>query len=113
MAEHELEKFQNRVIEAIKNETHDAIKHTGKTWVKEAVEETVPVAVEATFVKLGIDCKNPFEAQRDFAYLRTAREESEDRRKIIVGAITRWGIGIFIAAASAGASLWSAMQNKP
>jgi len=109
MTETELHAIENRIITAIKEQTHESIKDTGKTWVTEASA----AAVEATFIKLGLDCKQPFEAQKDFAYLRQSRSDSEDRRKIITQTITKWGLAIFLSAAAAGASTWAVIQNKP
>jgi hypothetical protein len=88
--ERQMSDLKRELIEAIKTETHEAIKHTGHSWIKEAVAEIVPVTIEATLERLGIDCKNPFECQKDMAYLRTSRQISEDRHKIFVQTAVRW-----------------------
>lgn len=113
MTETELQAFQREVISTIKIETHDAIKNTGSSWVTETVEKTVPKAIEATFIKLGLDCKSPIEAQKDFAHLRVARIESEDRRKIVIQTITKHVTTLCISAMTAGAAVWIALTNKP
>lgn len=113
MTEPELAALERRIISAIKEQTHESIKDTGRTWVIETVERTVPAAVEATFIQLGLDCKKPFEAQKDFAHLRTIRTDSEDRRKIVVSTITKWGLGLFLAAVSAGSGVIAALKIKP
>lgn len=110
MTEPELAALERRIITAIKEQTHESIKDTGRTWVIETVERTVPVAVEATFTQLGLDCKKPFEAQKDFAHLRKTRLESEDRRKIVIQSVTKWGVGIVLSAISAGGGVWFALK---
>lgn len=88
--ERHMDELKRELIDAIKTETHNAIKHTGHSWVKDAVKEIVPVAVEETLTRLGIDCKHPFECQADMLYLRSARRASEDRSKVFVHTIIRW-----------------------
>lgn len=103
------EKELNAIINAIKVQTHESIKHTGSTWVAEASSN----AIEATFIKLGIDCKKPIEVQKDFAYLRQSRSDSEDRRKTLMQAVTKWTSTIILSAISAGAVAWTALQGRP
>jgi hypothetical protein len=44
--------------------------------VVEVVRETVPVAVEETFLRLGVDASDPIEMQKDMAFLRLSRTTS-------------------------------------
>jgi len=95
--ERQMSDLKRELIDAIKTETHEAIKHTGHSWIKEAVAEIVPVTIEATLERLGIDCKNPFECQADMLYLRSARRASEDRQKVFMQTVVR-----FLATAGMG-----------
>lgn len=108
MTEHEIELFQIAAIKAIKEEAHQALKETGKEWVeqttKSTVESTVPLAIEATFIRLGLDCRNPFETQKDFAHLRVIRTDSEDNRKIVRQSVTKWITTMCLSAIGAGAA---------
>jgi hypothetical protein len=89
--------LERRLIRAIREETNEAIKHTGHTWIRQAVEEIVPPTVEATLERLGIDYRNPLESQQDFAHLRKSRIESEDRRKVFIASLIRWGAPLGVA----------------
>ena len=44
---------------------------------QEIAETAAREAVERTFVKMGLDTRDPHEAQADMAYLRTQRKASE------------------------------------
>lgn len=110
MNDTELQAFKREVISTIKNETHDAIKETGQTWVIETVTKTVPVAIEATFIKLGLDCTRPLDAQKDFAFLRQTRSESEDRKKIVVQTLTKYLTTFCISACTAGLAVWAIVK---
>jgi hypothetical protein len=110
MTKNDLHAFKQEVLEVLREQAHDTLKNTGKGWVVEAVERTVPVAVEATFVKLGIDCKNPFEAQKDFAHLRMIRTESEDTRKNIRQSVIKWTTTICLSAIGAGFTVWALIK---
>ena len=43
-----------------------------------AVEKTVPVVMEATLTRLGIDARDPIGVQRQMAYLKDAAERAQD-----------------------------------
>ncbi len=96
-----IEKQQKKSIEAIKHETHEAIKETGHTWIEAAVRKITPVAVESTLIRLGMDPKQPLDLQKDFAWLRKMREETENKRKTVITAtinyLTPAGIAALIA----------------
>lgn len=109
MTETELHALRRDIITAIRGEAHDVLKDAGNTWVAEASA----ASVEATFIRLGLDIKEPIELQKDFAYVRTSRVDSEDRRKIVVSTITKWGLGLFLAAVSAGSGVIAALKIKP
>ena len=112
MTETELQSFKREVILAIQTETHSAIKDTGSTWVVEAVERAVPLATEALFIKFGIDTKNPIELQKDFAYLRGGRIDSEDRRKTVMQTLTRQLTTFCVSAITASIILWLSLTGK-
>jgi len=96
-----IEKQKKESLEAIRHETHEAIKTTGHTWIEEAVRKIVPVAVESTMERLGMRPKEPFEMQQDFIWLRKMREEAENKRKTVITAtinyLTPAGIAALIA----------------
>ena len=96
--------LRKELVDAIKTETNEAIKHTGHSWIEEAVRKIVPIAVEATLVRLGMQCDSPFDMQRDFAFLRQSRLDSEDRRKVFWKTVVSWGTTIVIAAVVAYAA---------
>lgn len=94
MGNAELDDFKKEIIEAIKTQTDESIRVTGQSWVEEAVTKTTI----SLFTKLGIDCKNPLEMQRDFAHIRKSRLDSEDVIKTIRTTVIKWGLTIMLAA---------------
>ena len=106
MDKNELDLFKSEVLRTIRNETHEAMQNTGKLWVKEAVFEIVPTAIEATFVKFGIDPSKPLLVQCDLAYLRQLRTTNDDAGRIIRKSLLEKCIaGIFLIA-SGGIGAW-------
>ncbi len=70
---------------------------------EEQVREVVRTTVAECLTQLGIDKRKPFEMQRDFQWLRKAREGSEKVRSrilyILVGAAVTGILGLLAAGA--------------
>lgn len=49
-----------------------------KQIIRDVINETVPVAVNASFERLGFDVSDPIEMQRQAAYLREATKREQD-----------------------------------
>lgn len=68
-------------------DTGDGI-HLSRAELHGIIESTV----ESTLIRLGLDPEQPFEAQKDFAYLRQLREGSAATRLAVVGVIFTGGV---------------------
>ena len=106
MDRNELDNFKSEVLSAIRNETHEAMQNTGKLWVKEAVFEIVPPAIEATFIKFGIDPSKPLQVQCDLAYLRQMRTRGDENLKIIRKSLLEKCVASMLLIASGGIGAW-------
>ena len=98
MSDAEMIRFKEEVIKTIQSETHEAIKHTGNAWIKDAVREIVPIAIKETFMMFGIDPKDPIAVQKDMSYLRELRADSEDRKKAVWNTVIRFTTSGFLSA---------------
>lgn len=108
MTEDELRYLKAELITAIKEETHEAIKHTGHTWIEEAVRKIVPVAIESCMIRLGMEPSEPLLMQRDFSWVRKMREESESKRKVLMTAMINWVTPLSLS----GLLAWLISSNK-
>ena len=106
MDKNELEHFKSELLNTIRNETHEAMQNTGKLWVKEAVSEIVPPAIEATFIKFGIDPSKPLQVQCDLAYLRQLRTRGDENIQIIRKSLLEKCITTMLLIASGGIGAW-------
>lgn len=97
MTNAELELFKDQILNAITEQTHESIKETGHTWIKDAVREIVPVVFEDTLLRLGINSKEPIELQKDLAHLRQSRLDSYDTFKMIKRMVIGWITPIIIS----------------
>lgn len=111
MNDADLSRFKKECISAIKEETHIAIKHTGHSWIKDAVREIVPLVMHDTLTKLGIQPEPPFESQKDFAYLRQSRIDSEDTKKNIRKSVQTYLVNGGISLIVAGAASWVMIKS--
>ena len=66
--------------------------------IKRVAKEVVPPAVRETLVAMGIDAKDPMEAQKDFHFLRDLRTGAEGikgkARVAAVGVLVAAGLGL-------------------
>jgi len=93
----ELARFEKEIIEAIKKQTEESIKHTGHAWIEDAVSKIVPQAIQETLVRLGMDYTNPLEMQKDLGYLRQSRLDSADTFKAVKRMVIGWITPIIIS----------------
>ena len=80
---------EKELAKELAKELMPMIKDTKKEWVAEACKEIIPKVIEETFLKLGIDSKNPIDMQKDFSHLRSIRIEREDVKKKITNEVLR------------------------
>lgn len=93
--------IERRLISAIQTEVRETLKETGHDWVKQTVIQTVPAAVEATLLRLGMDCTHPIECQKDMAHLRAERAKAENGRRIVWETAVRWSTQFGLAGLAA------------
>jgi hypothetical protein len=67
----------------------DAVRQACDQVADRVVQETVPVAIERTFQKFGIDTTDPVAVQGDMAYLREAAQRARDPEVLADRAFTR------------------------
>lgn len=76
-----------------------------KKVIEDSIAETVPRAIRAEFLKLGLatdDDDARLSAQRDFAFLRRARTGAEAAEGLVGKRIVTWALGAVGLAAAAG-----------
>lgn len=80
---------EKELAKNIVSEMKPLIEVQKKEWITEVCSEVVPQVLNETFIKLGIDPKEPINMQKDFSHLRSARVRSEDVKKRITTEILR------------------------
>jgi len=73
--------------------------------VREIVRETVKVTLNELFMGLGVDVEDPTEVQKDFAFIRNWRENSQALKQH--GILT--AIGVVVVGALA--LMWNALKG--
>jgi len=88
-------------------DTH--VRNIAEEAATRAVEKTAPVVVESTLLSLGIDPKNPIEAQKDSAFVRQTRKrcETASNKAIVtmIGLLVLGGAGAIWAGIKSGFTL--------
>jgi hypothetical protein len=80
-----------------------AIARAVEGAVSSAVAEAIPKALHAEFLKLGLATDGEdkqLNAQRDFAFLRSARLDTEAGKRAAFKTVINWGIGGILTAAA-------------
>lgn len=75
---------EKEIAYKIAEELKPLLEETKKTWIKEAVAETL--------LRIGIDATKPIELQEDFSFLRKSRIGAEDIKKRAVMKMVDYGV---------------------
>jgi hypothetical protein len=85
---------EKELASRIAEELKPFLKETSIDLIKKAVSD----GVTETLLRLGIDCSEPLEMQKDMSFLRGERECREDIKKRIVSKITEYSVsGIVVS----------------
>ena len=95
--------MEEQDFQRIKQIANEASQNISLTKVREVAEEASTSAVIRVHRSLGIDVDNHLEAQKDFAYVRKAREREEDRISRFYNFLFK---GVLIAIVAAVSTKW-------